>query len=109
MRLATSPQLWPPIPSATAHRPICGRSISASSLCMRTLPREVALAPRQLKGSCNSERLTMGLPDIVLRQEQFIECALISVLEGRAKQLAKSAFGIYRHDVQQLRIEILQH
>ena len=48
--LARSPPPCPPIPSATAHRPISGRAIRLSSLTSRTLPTCVADAVLKTNG-----------------------------------------------------------
>ena len=42
IRLATSPEAWPPSPSATAKRPASGMIRKASSLCLRFRPTSVA-------------------------------------------------------------------
>ena len=44
---ATSPAAWPPAPSATAQRPISGRSTYASSLCERLAPGWVTAQDRK--------------------------------------------------------------
>src|SRR6185436_7140565 len=49
--LATSPALCPPMPSATSHSPASGNSSTASSLCVRTFPRELTAADRQVKAT----------------------------------------------------------
>jgi len=48
-RLAKSPPPWPPMPSATAHRPISGRASTLSSLSLRTLPTWLTLPVRNIK------------------------------------------------------------
>ena len=45
IRLATSPSLWPPRPSATAHSPTSGRSRNESWLICRTLARRRSRRP----------------------------------------------------------------
>src|SRR6185369_11581334 len=41
--LATSPALYPPIPSASTTKPFAGSEAIESSLCERTIPGSVAL------------------------------------------------------------------
>src|SRR4051812_6980438 len=44
MPLATSPALYPPMPSASTTRPFAASAATESSLCERTMPGSVALA-----------------------------------------------------------------
>src|SRR5262249_43736870 len=46
---ATSPALWPPMPSATAYRPSRSSTSMPSSLWSRTLPRCVAPYPDSIR------------------------------------------------------------
>src|SRR5271166_2058438 len=55
MPLATSPALYPPMPSASTNRPISASEPIISSLCSRTLPVSVSatldILPRRLTSS----------------------------------------------------------
>ena len=44
MPLATSPALYPPMPSASTTRPFAASAAIESSLCERTMPGSVQLA-----------------------------------------------------------------
>src|SRR5262245_7253186 len=44
MPLATSPALYPPMPSASTTRPLPGSAAIESSLCERTMPGSVQVA-----------------------------------------------------------------
>ena len=57
MWLATSPSRWPPRPSATAHTPISGRSMKASSLMLRAPgPRRSRPPTGSPTAPCSSDR-----------------------------------------------------
>ena len=52
IRLATSPEAWPPRPSATQKRPASGMTRKASSLWLRRRPTSVVpMAARRMGGS----------------------------------------------------------
>src|SRR5687768_1799106 len=69
MRLATSPEAWPPMPSATmASRSSTGRC-SASSLCARAMPTWVSPAKRTLMLSSGKDVL-IAPPEYNSRDDQ---------------------------------------
>ena len=59
MRLATSPERWPPMPSASAMTPVAASQEIVSSLYWRTLPASVTPATT-MSGGGMGERVAPG-------------------------------------------------
>src|SRR5690554_4182270 len=95
MPLATSPALYPPMPSASTMRPVSGSEPIASSLCSLTLPVSVISAnlifPRRLIGT------------FLLLCSRRISCA-VAKGDRHLTAVRKAVFGSFRQRLGQHRI-----